>query len=129
MIRRTVSAAVLLGIVVFALGQILYFVYLRIPGPQSFLHGSLLLTPGIASLCSTAFASEKKIAVGFSMVVFGSVIQMLAWYVYQLLGIPLDRIGGIMATFAIVFAYHVVACTIGTVIGYSISIRSRRLSG
>jgi hypothetical protein len=119
----------LLGIGVLVLGQVLYFVDLVTPGPQAFLDESLLLTPGIASLCSTAFAPEKKIAAGLSMALVGPIIAMIAWSIYQLLGIPTDRIGGLTATFAIVLGYHAVACSVGTGIGYAIGNWSRRLYG
>lgn len=57
------------------------------------------------------------------MALYGAVIGMLSATGYEYLGLHVDRIGGPLATFTILLAYHAVLSIVGSVAGIVLSRR------
>lgn len=117
MIRWTSPKAFLAGLLVFVLGQALYYCFVH----NELLRLILLGTPAFSAFVSTYLAPYRKIAMGMSMAVFGAIISQLMTVGYEYLGGYADHIGSVFETYVILLSYNLVLCLIGTAVGYFLS--------
>ena len=121
MMRWSVAKAVLAGISILMLGQILYIGVLVKISQHELLRFTLLAFPALAAFVAAYLAPRHKLVVGISMAIFGASISMLSALGYKYLGFHVDSIGGVLATFSILFVYNAVFCVVGSLAGYFLS--------
>jgi hypothetical protein len=121
MIRLTIYRALLAGIGVLVLGQVLYIGVLIKISYYDFLYWMLLGTPALAA-CIAAYMSPKwKLLTGISMAFFGAAIGVLSAIFYEYSGFPIDHIGSLSETFIIIFIWYAVLSIAGCVVGILLS--------
>lgn len=118
MIQPTVTKAVVVGIAVLVLANVLWLGVLWEVKFYELLRMTLLIFPGIASFLVAYLAPRGKIVLGISMAAWGATIGTFATSIYEHFGVPVDNIGGPMAIFFVLLAYQLVFCTVGSVAGY-----------
>ena len=121
---RLIFRAMLLGIVVLVLAQVLYVGVLQKIPHHEIARSVLLFFPAFAALVSTYYAPSKKIFVGLSMTGYGVLIAMLASSIYRALGFNVDQIGSISETILILTGFYGAMSAFGTLIGVVLSRRS-----
>jgi hypothetical protein len=121
MIQWSTAKAVVLGIAVLILAQILYLGVLLKVEHHELLRALLLFFPGIAAFSTAYLAPDRKMLAGGSMALWGAVISVLSATAYEQLGFPVDRLGGVLATFTIVLAYYAALSFVGSIAGHILS--------
>lgn len=121
MISWTVPKAMAAGISVLIFAQIMYVGVMVSDNQYELLRLILLIFPCVSAFVATYFAPRWKLAVGFSMAIFGASIGMLSAYVYEHFGLHVDQIGGHLVTFLVLLVYDAVLSIIGSVAGYTLS--------
>ena len=124
--RWTVLKAVLAGIGVLALGQMLYVGVLVKINQYELLRFVLLSFPALAAFIAAYLAPSRKLAVGISMAIFAASIGMLSAFGYEYFGLHVDHIGGLLATFLFLLAYSTACSVVGTLAGYFLSRKNAR---
>ncbi len=128
MIRSTVVKAILAGICILILGQMLYIGVLVKINQHELLRLVLLAFPTFAAFIAAYLAPRSKLIVGISMAIFGASISMLSAFTYEYFGFHVDHIGGILVTFLILLAYNAAFCVVGTLAGYFLSRKMQKRS-
>ena len=123
MICMTEKKAVLAGIGVLVLAQVLYVGVLVKVGYHEILRSMLLGAPAIAACMAAYLSPSRKMLIGLSMAWCGAVIGLLSAMGYECFGLHVDRIGGLLATFVILLAYYVALSAAGSVVGIVLSRR------
>jgi len=118
MIQPTATRAVVVGIAVLILANVLWLGVLWEVKFYQLLRMALLISPGIASFLVAYLAPRVKIVLGLSMAAWGAIIGTFATSIYEHFGVPVDNIGGPMAVFVVLLVYQVVICTVGSVVGF-----------
>ena len=121
MTRSTVQRALLAGIGVLVLAHVLYAGVLIKVSYHEFLRWILLGAPGFAACIAAYMSPSRKLLMGISMALYGAVIGMLSAVGYEYFGLHVDRIGGPLATFVILFAYDAALSVVGSVVGVFLS--------
>jgi hypothetical protein len=121
MIRGTMFKASIVGIAVLVLANVLWLGVLLEVRFHETLRVALYFFPGFAAFFATYLAPRRKILMGLSMGGYGAVIATLSSFVYKQIGFHIDDIGGPLATFVMLLAYHVVYCVVGTAAGYCVA--------
>jgi hypothetical protein len=114
------SAAVLAGVSILLAAQFLYIGVLTKVSFHEPLRLMLLLAPSLAAFVTAYFVpgrNVQKILAGMSMAVIGTLLGVLSSLVYRALGLHVDQIGGLVATFLVLLGYNSVAAAIGTALG------------
>src|SRR3569833_2259926 len=106
MMRWTILKAMLAGISVLVLAQILYIGVLIKITHHELLRLLLLIAPCLAAFVAANLAPHRKLIVGLSMAIYGVVIGVLSALGYESFGLHVDRIGGVWATFLILLVYY-----------------------
>lgn len=128
MIRGTVLKAMLAGIGILVVAQILYIGVLLKISFHEFLRFVLLVAPGLAALVAAYLAPDRKLLTGVSMALCGAVLGVLSAIGYETLGLNVDHIGGLLATFLILLGYNTALSIAGSVVGVFLSRKSQRQS-
>jgi hypothetical protein len=126
MIRSTLAKAILAGIGILILGQMLYVGVLVKINQYEVLRFVLLAFPTFAAFIAAYLAPRRKLVVGISMAIFGASISMLSALAYEYFGFHVDHIGGLLATFLILLAYNAAFCVVGSLAGYFLSRKMQR---
>ena len=113
----------LAGIGVFVLGQMAYFEFSH----HELLRLLLLGTPGFAAFVAAYLAPRWKIVVGMSMAIYGAVLGESMARSYEYFGGHVDRIGGLLATLAILLAYNGTLSIVGSAAGAFLSRKRKEL--
>lgn len=121
MIRWTIPKAILAGISVLVLAQVLYIGVLAKINHYELLRLLLLSSPGLAAFTAAYLAPHRKVVIGISMAMYGAVIGMLSALGYEYLGLYVDSVGGPLATFLILLAYNGALSIVGSVAGFFLS--------
>ncbi len=121
MIRATEQKAVLAGVGVLFLAQVLYVLVLVKVSYHEILRSMLLGAPAMAACMAAYLSPSRKMLIGLSMALCGAVIGLLSAMGYEYFGLHVDRIGGPLATFAILLAYYVALSVAGSVVGIALS--------
>lgn len=121
MSRQTTLRAVAVGISILVLAQVMYLGVLVKVEHHELLRVVLLFSPGVAAFATAFLAPTRKFLAGVSMAVWGTAIALLAAAGYELLGLPVDSIGGPVATMAIVLAYYSLLSILGGAVGHVLS--------
>jgi hypothetical protein len=129
MIRGTVLKAILAGIGVLVLAQVLYVGVLLKIAHHEFLRLVLLGAPGFAALVAAYLAPNRKLLIGVSMSFHGAVIGLLSAIGYEQFGLPVDHIGGLLATFLILITYYTAWSIAGSLMGTFLSRKFQGQSG
>lgn len=109
------------GIGVLILAQVLYVRVLATISHHKLLRWVLLGAPGFAA-CITAYLSPNwKLLTGTSMALYGAAIGMLSAMLYESFDLPVDRIGGPLATFAVLLVYYAALSIVGSEAGMTLS--------
>ena len=119
--RWALAKALIAGISVLILTQVLYIGVLVKINYYELLRWVLLVSPCLAAFSTAYLAPRQKVIWGISMSVFGVVIGMLSAIGYEYFGLTVDHIGGPVATFVILMAYHAPLSIVGSVAGYFLS--------
>ena len=127
MMRWTMPKAMLAGISVLVLAQILYIGVLVKINHHELLRLLLLIAPGLAAFVAAYLAPRRKLLVGLSMAMYGAVIGVLSALGYESFGLHVDRIGGVWATFLILLVYYLVLSLVGSAGGYLLSRKGKGL--
>jgi|ERR1700682_3435624 len=116
--QPTMTKAVVVGIAVLILANVLWLGVLWEVRFYELVRVTLLIFPSIASFLVAYLAPRRKIVLGISMAVWGAMIGTLATSIYEHFGVPVDQIGGPVMIFFVLLAYQFVFCTVGSVAGY-----------
>jgi hypothetical protein len=125
MIHWTAQRAVLAGIGVLILAQLLYIGVLLKINHHELLRWILLGAPGLAAFIAAYSAPNRKLLIGLSMALYGALIGMLSAIGYEYFGLHVDRIGGLFATFMILLAYYAALSIVGSVAGLFLSRKTK----
>ncbi|QBC43324.1 hypothetical protein [Iodobacter fluviatilis] len=121
MIHQTMLKAIIVGVSVLVLAQVLYIgVLLRIEH-HDVLRILLLFFPCISAFLSACIAPRRKLLIGMSMAIWGSLIAIFSAMIYERMGLPVDSIGGPLATLVVVFTYDAILSILGGAAGYCCS--------
>ena len=127
MMRWTIPKAMLAGISVLVLAQVLYIGVLVKISHHELLRLMLLIAPGIASFAAAYLAPRRKLLVGLSMAMYGAAIGVLSALGYESFGLHVDRVGGLWTTFVILLVYYLALSLMGSVGGYFLSRKGKGL--
>lgn len=118
------SVAVLAGVSILLAAQLLYVGVLTKVSYHEPLRLMLLSAPILAAFVAAYFVPGRKVQkvlAGMSMAVTGAILGILSSHVYRALGLHVDQIGGLVATFLVLLGYNGVAAAIGTALGVTFS--------
>jgi hypothetical protein len=121
MIRITALKAMLIGIGVLVLAQVLYVGVLVKINHHEFLRWALLGAPSLAACIASYMSSTRKLLIGTSMALYGTLIGMLSALGYEYFGLPVDYIGDPLAIFPVLLTYYAVLAIVGSVAGIVLS--------
>jgi len=116
-IRWTLVKALFAGVGVLFLAQALYLGVLIKISYHEQLRLILLGSPALAAFAAAYFAPRRKLMAGLLMAICGAAIGTLSSLAYEFLGLHVDRIGGLLATFLILLAYDSVLSFLGGAAG------------
>lgn len=123
------SGAVLASVSILIAAQLLYVGVLTKVSYHEPLRLMLLSAPMLAAFVAAYFVPGRKVQkvlAGMLMAVVGAVLGILSSYVYRTLGLHVDQIGGLVATFLVLLAYNGVGAAVGVALGV---VFSRNASG
>lgn len=126
--RWTIPKAMLAGISVLILAQVLYIGVLVKISHHELLRLMLLIAPGIAAFAAAYLAPRRKLLVGLSMAMYGAAIGVLSALGYESFGLHVDRVGGLWTTFVILLVYYLALSLMGSVGGYFLSRKGKTVT-
>ena len=125
MMRCTIPKAMLAGVSVLILAQVLYIGVLIKINHHELLRLLLLIAPSISAFVAAYLAPRRKVVVGLSMALYGAALGVLSSVGYESFGLHVDRLGGLWATFVILIVYYLVLSLMGSAGGYFLSRKSK----
>jgi hypothetical protein len=122
----TMTKAWLLGLALLVAGHLLWWGVLLDGAYSEALRVALFFVPAVAAFLVAYLAPRRKLLLGISMGLCGALIGFAAMAGYEHLGYHIDKIGGPLATLAILLAIHLGYSSVGSIAGYfTWRIRSR----
>lgn len=120
------TVAILAGLGLLFVAQVLYVGVLTKVSYHEQLRLILLTAPAVAAFAVAYLAPRRKFLAGLSVAVAGAVIGIVSSHVYRRLGLHVDQIGGMVATFLVLLTYQGVASVVGSAAGVFLSLRRHR---